>query len=156
MCTHTQPSSAYRPLLVYPGSIEQVLSAHPIVAECCVVPIPDTLKGHKPLGIVVVKHTHPSLFDHSQDPETWSTLPSKLMAEMVQAVRCDLGAIACFEKAVVVKRLPKTRSGKVLRRCIRDMVEGKEVKVPATIEDEGVIGEVSDILKREGLLKAKL
>ncbi|RUS22918.1 hypothetical protein BC937DRAFT_94967 [Endogone sp. FLAS-F59071] len=137
------------------GSVEQVLSAHPAIAECCVIPIPDALKGHKPLGIVVVKHTHPSLFNHSNDPETWSTLPPKLMAEMVQAMCRDIGAIACFEKAVVVKRLPKTRSGKVLRRCIRDMVEGKEVIVPATIEDEEVIREVSEVLKNEGLLPGK-
>ncbi|RUP00762.1 hypothetical protein BC936DRAFT_140712 [Jimgerdemannia flammicorona] len=134
------------------GSIEQILSAHDAVAECCVVPIPDPLKGHKPLGFVVVKHTNHSFFGHSNDPENWTTLPPKLMAEMVQAVRRDLGAIACFEKALIVKNLPKTRSGKVLRRCIRDMVDGKEVKVPATIEDELVIGEVRDTLARVGML----
>lgn len=132
------------------GSIEQILIAHPMVAECCVVPLPDKLKGHVPLGFCVLKHMDG--IDQKQ-----------LMAELVAATRRDLGAIACFDRAVFVPRLPKTRSGKTLRRCIRDMVEGKEVKVPATIEDETVLPEIAHILDSQGLipglqerLKAKL
>ncbi|KAG1613717.1 hypothetical protein G6F46_007500 [Rhizopus delemar] len=80
------------------GSIEQILISHPHIAECCVVPLPDQLKGHVPLGILVLNH---SAVDQDQ-----------LIKELVAATRRDLGAIACFEKAVIVSRLPKTRSGK--------------------------------------------
>lgn len=101
--------------------------------------MPDKLKGHVPLGVVVLKHVE----DIDQQ---------KLLAQLVAAVRSDLGAIACFDRAIFVPRLPKTRSGKVLRRCIRDMVDGKQVKVPATIEDDSVLPEIQDALHREGLL----
>ncbi|KAI8146364.1 hypothetical protein BJV82DRAFT_601505 [Fennellomyces sp. T-0311] len=121
------------------GSIEQILIAHPLVAECCVVPLPDKLKGHVPLGVVVLK-----LADNIDY--------AKLLRELITATRNDLGAIACFDRAVFVPRLPKTRSGKVLRRCIRDMVDGKPLIVPATIEDETVLPEIQDALRAEGLM----
>ncbi|KAG0177120.1 hypothetical protein DFQ29_005207 [Apophysomyces sp. BC1021] len=121
------------------GSIEEILTTHPMVAECCVVPLPDRLKGHVPLGILVLKHIDKFDFD-------------ALLKDLIFATRRDLGAIACFDRAVVVPRLPKTRSGKVLRRCVRDMVEGREVKVPATIEDETVLEEIEEILQKEGLI----
>ncbi|KAF7723194.1 hypothetical protein EC973_002269 [Apophysomyces ossiformis] len=121
------------------GSIEEILTTHPAVAECCVVPLPDPLKGHVPLGILVLKHIDNIDF-------------SALLKDLVIATRRDLGAIACFERAVIVPRLPKTRSGKVLRRCVRDMVEGRELKVPATIEDETVLDEIQQILQKEGLI----
>ncbi|RCH89218.1 hypothetical protein CU098_005269 [Rhizopus stolonifer] len=122
------------------GSIEQILASHPLVAECCVVPLPDKLKGHVPLGILVLKHQKMTL-----DQQV-------LNKELVEATRRDLGAIACFEKVVIVSRLPKTRSGKVLRRSIREMVEGKEVKVPATIEDEDALYEIYRVLKQHDLI----
>ena len=103
------------------------------------VPLPDKLKGHVPLGVVVLKHV--DNIDYT-----------KLLRELVVATRSDLGAIACFERAVFVPRLPKTRSGKVLRRCIRDMVDGKPLIVPATIEDETVLPEIQDALRIEGLM----
>ncbi|KAI9318546.1 acyl-CoA synthetase short-chain family member 3 [Dichotomocladium elegans] len=121
------------------GSIEQIINANHAVVECCVVPLPDKLKGHVPLAVVVLKHG-----DHSSH--------AQLTSELVAATRKDLGAIACFEKAVYVQRLPKTRSGKVLRRCIRDMVEGKPLRVPATIEDETVLPEIEDALRLHRLL----
>ncbi|KAI9491890.1 hypothetical protein BDB00DRAFT_883665 [Zychaea mexicana] len=121
------------------GSIEQILNANSKVAECCVVPLPDNLKGHVPLGIVVLRNGD-------------GVDLTKLLQELVAATRRDLGAIACFDKAVFVSRLPKTRSGKVLRRCIRDMVDGKPIKVPATIEDESVLPEIEHVLRIEGLL----
>ena len=101
------------------------------------------MKGHVPLGIVVLKN------DNSIDL-------TKLLRELVASTRSDLGAIACFEKAVFVERLPKTRSGKVLRRCIRDMVDGKPMRVPATIEDEAVLPEIEQVLRIEGLLPEPL
>ncbi|KAI7885967.1 uncharacterized protein EV154DRAFT_521656 [Mucor mucedo] len=134
------------------GTIEQILIAHPMVAECCVVPLPDKLKGHVPLGILVLTH------------EGQAMEADVLFKELVQATRRDLGAIACFEISVIVPRLPKTRSGKVLRRSIREMVDGKQVNMPATIEDEDTLYEIYDILSKRQLipldspllLKAKL
>jgi propionyl-CoA synthetase len=82
-----------------------------------------------------------------------------LRKDLVTAVRNDLGAIACLDKVVVVARLPKTRSGKVLRRCIRDMTAGNPVNVPATIEDVTVLKDIEAALAKEGLIpqtKAKL
>ncbi|KAI7851423.1 hypothetical protein BDC45DRAFT_607998 [Circinella umbellata] len=125
------------------GSIEQIINANPLVAECCVVPLPNKMKGHLPLGIVVLKNND-------------GIDLAKLLRELVASTRSDLGAIACFERAVFVERLPKTRSGKVLRRCIRDMVDGKPMKVPATIEDETVLPEIEHVLRIEGLLPEPL
>lgn len=103
----------------------------------------DKLKGHVPLGVMVLKQVE-------------NIDQKKLLAELISAVRSDLGAIACFDRAVFVPRLAKTRSGKTLRRCIRDMVDGKEVKVPATIEDETVLPEIQSVLQKEGLIPAAL
>lgn len=122
------------------GSIEEILIAHPQVAECCVVPKPDKLKGHVPLGILVLRH------------DSASVDKSTLEKELIDATRRDLGAIACFDTSVIVPRLPKTRSGKVLRRSIREMVDGKAVNMPATIEDEDALYEIYNILKTSGLL----
>lgn len=122
------------------GSIEEILISHSLVAECCVVPLPDKLKGHIPLGILVLSHS-----DEKVDE-------AKLLRELIAATRRDLGAIACFDKAVVVPRLPKTRSGKVLRRSVREMVDGKQVNMPATIEDEDALYEIYRILKENRLI----
>lgn len=122
------------------GSIEEILISHSLVAECCVVPLPDKLKGHVPLGILVLSHSNQKV-DEAQ-----------LLKELIAATRRDLGAIACFDKAVVVPRLPKTRSGKVLRRSIREMVDGKQVNMPATIEDEDALYEIYRILKENRLI----
>lgn len=103
------------------------------------VPLPDKLKGHVPLAAVVLKP------GQNFDKE-------KITRDLVAATRRDLGAIACFERAIYVQRLPKTRSGKTLRRCIRDMVDGKPVRVPATIEDETVLPEIEAILRQNGLM----
>ncbi|CAO3652353.1 unnamed protein product [Cunninghamella echinulata] len=128
------------------GSIEQIILSHPYVVECCVIPLPDKLKGHVPLGVIVLKHDI-----HLTQQE----FNKKVLPELIKSIRNDLGAIACFEKAVIASRLPKTRSGKVLRRCIRDMVDGKEVKVPATIEDESVLYEIENILFENNLIYSK-
>ncbi|KAI7899887.1 uncharacterized protein BX663DRAFT_519822 [Cokeromyces recurvatus] len=122
------------------GSIEEILIAHPLVAECCVIPLPDKLKGHIPFGLLVLKHV-----DTTFNNEI-------LYQELIQAIRRDLGAIACYEKSIVIPRLPKTRSGKVLRKSIREMVDGKQVNMPATIEDESVLFEIYSILKSNHLI----
>ncbi|KAH8553263.1 hypothetical protein BGW37DRAFT_485072 [Umbelopsis sp. PMI_123] len=125
------------------GSIEEILLSNTSVVETCVVPIPDSLKGHVPLALVV----------------TSGKVSDALRKDLVTAVRNDLGAIACLDKVVVVARLPKTRSGKVLRRCIRDMTAGNPVNVPATIEDVTVLKDIEAALAKEGLIpqtKAKL
>ncbi|KAI8979020.1 hypothetical protein BDB01DRAFT_798931 [Pilobolus umbonatus] len=121
------------------GSIEQILMAHPRVVECCVVPLPDKLKGHVPLGILVLQSDDTSAID-------------VLLKELVIAVRSDLGAIACFDRAVVVNRLPKTRSGKVLRRSIREMLEHNVVNIPSTIEDEDVLHDIYSTLNHHQLI----
>lgn len=92
---------------------------------------------------------------------TSGKVSSALQQDLVAAVRNDLGAIACLEKIIVVARLPKTRSGKVLRRCIRDMAAGNPINVPATIEDASVLTDIEAVLQKEGLipqatLKARL
>ncbi|KAI9249545.1 hypothetical protein BY458DRAFT_483171 [Sporodiniella umbellata] len=121
------------------GSIEQVMSGHPNVAECCVVPMPDKMKGHVPFGVIVKNHS--------------SSNESAILQELVKATRLDLGPIACFEKAIFVPRLPKTRSGKVLRKSIRELLEGKPISIPATIEDEGSLYEIQRILVKNNFIR---
>ncbi|KAI8099219.1 uncharacterized protein BX664DRAFT_272334 [Halteromyces radiatus] len=128
------------------GSVEQIIMSHPKVVECCVVPLPDPMKmkGHVPMGVIVLQQDHA----HCTQEEFNKTI----LPELIKATRNDLGAIACFDTAVIVSRLPKTRSGKVLRRCIRDMVDGKEVRIPGTIEDASVLLEIENILYKNKLI----
>ena len=112
------------------GSMEQSLLEHPALAEAAVVGAADQLKGQVPVGFVVTKADA----DISEE---------QLVKELVAQVRSDIGAVAAFRDAVVVPRLPKTRSGKVLRKTIREIVDGApDVKIPATIEDLSVIDDI--------------
>src|SRR5699024_4958032 len=104
------------------GSMEAVVAGHPAVAECAVIGINDTLKGQRPSGYVVLKA------GVEIDPET-------LRTELVTRVREEIGAVASFHDVTVVEALPKTRSGKILRKTMRQIVDGEEVQVPSTIED---------------------
>ncbi|MDW6093040.1 propionyl-CoA synthetase [Vibrio rhizosphaerae] len=118
------------------GEMEEVVGAHPAVAECAVVGVHDELKGQLPLGLVVLKNgmkvdTH------------------QLELELVGQVRDKIGAIACFHHAVVVERLPKTRSGKILRRVIRQIADGENYTVPSTIDDPLSLSELEQILLRD-------
>ncbi|MCU0579770.1 MAG: AMP-binding protein, partial [Desulfobacterota bacterium] len=122
------------------GGMEEILSRHPDVAECAVVGAADDLKGQVPVGMVVLK----SGVTRSQD---------EIIAELVQMVRKDLGAVASFKKAVVVKRLPKTRSGKILRGTMRKIADGEEFKIPSTIDDPVILDEIGDSLKTIGYAK---
>ena len=119
------------------GSIEEVLAAHPDVAECAVIGAADRLKGQLPVGFLVLK----AGVDRPADD---------IVAETVAMVREHVGPVAVFKKAVVVKRLPKTRSGKVLRATMRCIADCEEYKVPATIEDPVVLDEIGAGLQSIG------
>ena len=108
------------------GSIEAVVAAHPAVAECAVVGIHDDLKGQRPSGYVVLK----SGVDIDDDT---------LRSELVKRVRDEIGAVATFRDVTVVAGLPKTRSGKILRKTMRQIVDGEKYTVPSTIEDPAVL-----------------
>lgn len=122
------------------GAMEEVLAAHPDVAECCVVGAADTLKGEVPLGFVVLKA---GVTRGEQD----------IVKELVRMVRERIGPVAAFKDATVVKRLPKTRSGKILRGTIKKIADGAEYKVPATIDDAAILGEIGDSLGKLGYPK---
>ncbi|CAN5208728.1 propionyl-CoA synthetase [soil metagenome] len=108
------------------GAMEEVLAGHPAVAECAVIGVADETKGEVPMGLVVLKHG------------TTET-PEEISAQLVTKVRDEIGPVAAFKVAVVVDGLPKTRSGKVLRRTAKAIAEGREYSVPSTIEDPAVL-----------------
>ena len=116
------------------GRMEEVVSNHPDVAECAVVGARDPLKGQIPMGFVVLKAGVDRQWDAIQ-------------AEIIQGVRADIGAVASFKKALLVKRLPKTRSGKVLRRTLRDLADGRDYAIPSTIDDPEILGEIEQALQ---------
>jgi propionyl-CoA synthetase len=115
------------------GELEEVLSSHPAVAECAVVGIKDALKGQVPLGLVVIKNGI-------------KTSDEVLVAELKQSIRKYIGAIASLKDLVIIDRLPKTRSGKILRKTLRQMIDDQEIEIPSTIEDSQVIAELSSAL----------
>ena len=122
------------------GAMEEVLSGHPDVAECAVIGVADALKGHVPVGLVVLK----SGVDRAQ---------AVIVQELVDRVRAQIGAVAAFKQAVVVTRLPKTRSGKVLRATMRAMADGVAYNPPATIDDPKVLDEIGLALGSLGLAR---
>jgi propionyl-CoA synthetase len=115
------------------GSMEAVLAAHPAVAECAVIGVADELKGQLPRGLVVLKA------GVEIDPET-------LQRELVELVRSEIGAVASLRRVDVVAALPKTRSGKVLRKTMREIADGRDAVVPSTIEDPTVIDTLRPVL----------
>ena len=116
------------------GEMEEVVGKHSAVAECAVVGRQDELKGQMPMGFVVLK----SGIDIA---------PDQLIKELVELVRTDIGPVACFKEAYVVARLPKTRSGKILRKTIRQIANGEEYTVPSTIDDPSSLDEIKQIIK---------
>ncbi len=116
------------------GELEEVVAEHPAVAECAVIGIHDADKGQIPLGLLVLK-----------DGSNISA--EELRAELIASVRANVGAFANFKRAVVVSRLPKTRSGKILRQVLRKMVDGDAYTVPSTIDDPAVLDEVAQALE---------
>ena len=119
------------------GAMEEILADHPDVAECAVIGAADDLKGQVPVGFVVLK----AGVDRPND---------EIVAELVAMVRDRLGPVASFKQAVVVARLPKTRSGKVLRGTMRKIADGEVWDLPATIEDPAVLAEITDVLVSAG------
>ena len=119
------------------GGMEAVIAQHPAVAECAVIGVADTLKGQLPRGFVVLKA------GVEADPD-------QIRDELVKMVRDEIGAVASFKEVTVVGGLPKTRSGKILRKTMREIADGKDAAVPSTIEDESVLDTLRPALRREG------
>ncbi|MGD2129559.1 MAG: propionyl-CoA synthetase [Lysobacterales bacterium] len=117
------------------GALEEALATHPDVAECAVIGVEDTLKGEMPLGFVVLNAG--SQIDVAQ-----------LKSELVQTVRSQVGPIATPRDIIVVQRLPKTRSGKILRGTMRKIADHKDYAMPATIEDPAVLKEITEALDK--------
>jgi propionyl-CoA synthetase len=118
------------------GSMEAVIATHPSVAECAVIGVADPMKGQLPRAFVVLKA------GVEQDPD-------ELARELVARVREEIGAVAAFRDVTVVGGLPKTRSGKILRKTMREIADGKDANVPSTIEDAGVLDRLRPALRRD-------
>jgi propionyl-CoA synthetase len=124
------------------GGMEEVLAAHPDVAECAVVGAADTLKGQVPLGFLVLKNG----VDRAG---------TEIIAEVVKMVREQIGPVAAFKEAVIIQRLPKTRSGKILRGTMQKIADGEDYPMPATIDDPAILDEITVALQSIGYPKAK-
>jgi propionyl-CoA synthetase len=119
------------------GAMEEVLSSHPDVAECAVVGVADEIKGEVPVGFVVTK-------------AGVMRSEAEIVRELIDKVRSTIGPVAAFKTAAVVKRLPKTRSGKILRATMKKIAEGAEYTLPATIDDPAILTEITESLKTLG------
>lgn len=119
------------------GQMEEIVGSHPAVAECAVIGISDNLKGQLPLGLVVLK-------------DGASLGKDDLAAELKQMVRAKIGAVGCYDQSLIVQRLPKTRSGKILRRTMRQIADGEPFNVPSTIDDPAILDEISQAMKTAG------
>jgi propionyl-CoA synthetase len=108
------------------------LATHPAVAECAVIGVADEIKGQVPRGFVVLKA---------------GATAERLADELIEAVRENIGAVACFKLVDVVPALPKTRSGKILRKTMRGIADGRDEPVPSTIEDPAVLDALKPILR---------
>jgi len=122
------------------GAMEEIVAKHQDVAECAVLGANEQLKGEVPVGFAVLKA--------GVERE-----PDEIVKELVQMVRSDIGAVACFKQCAIVKALPKTRSGKTLRATMRKIVNGEKYTVPSTIEDESVLAGIEAAAKKLGLGK---
>ncbi len=124
------------------GGMEEVLSNHPDVAECAVIGVADDLKGQLPVGFLVLKA------GVTKDN-------SDIVSEVVAMVRDQIGPVAAFKQATVVERLPKTRSGKILRGTMQKIADNEEYKMPATIDDPAILGEIQEALEGIGYAEAR-
>jgi propionyl-CoA synthetase len=120
------------------GGMEEVLASHPAVAECAVIGVADQLKGEVPCGFVVLK-------------AGVATETRVVERELVALVRDRIGPVAAFKLAIVVARLPKTRSGKILRGTMKKIADGQAWSMPATIDDPAILDEISAALQARGL-----
>ena len=122
------------------GAMEEVLASHPDVAECAVIGVADALKGQVPLGFLVLK-------------AGTNRAPNDVVGEVVHKVREEIGPIASFRAGAVVARLPKTRSGKILRGTMQKIADGEAWRMPATIDDPAILDEIAAALKALGYAK---
>jgi propionyl-CoA synthetase len=120
------------------GGMEEVLASHPAVAECAVIGVKDALKGEVPCGFVVLKS------GVQQEP-------AEIEKDLVGLVRDKIGPVAAFKLAITVPRLPKTRSGKILRGTMKKIADGDEWTTPATIDDPVILEEIGEVLKNRGV-----
>ena len=121
------------------GQIEEAVASHPAIAECAVVGIRDSEKGQVPIGLVLLK-------------DGMNIARDALESELIQIVRNEVGPFTNFKRCVVVKRLPKTRSGKILRQVMRKMVDGDTFTTPSTIDDPEILNEIREDLTEAGLI----
>ncbi|MFK8075801.1 MAG: propionyl-CoA synthetase [Granulosicoccus sp.] len=122
------------------GAMEEVLSNHPDVAECAVMGVTDELKGQLPVGLVILNSGETKSHDEIRD-------------ELILKVRQDIGPVAAFKSVAIVEKLPKTRSGKILRGTMRSIADSKEWNMPATIEDPNVLEDITKSLQELGFAK---
>ncbi|WP_409485335.1 propionyl-CoA synthetase [Arsenicicoccus dermatophilus] len=122
------------------GAIEAALAGHPAVAECAVIGVADSFKGQVPRALVMLKSGVDASTEEAQE---------RLRNELVQRVREEVGAVAALHRVDIVDGLPKTRSGKILRKTMRQIADGQEAQVPSTIEDRGVLDSLTAVLRRE-------
>jgi acyl-coenzyme A synthetase/AMP-(fatty) acid ligase len=120
------------------GEMEEMVAAHDAVAECSVIGIADELRGQRPIGLVVLK-----------DGKDMSE--AQIEQELIASIREKIGAVAYFRNVLVVKRLPKTRSGKILRKIMRNIADGEHYAVPSTIDDPAILTEIHEHLKERGI-----
>ena len=113
--------------------MEEIVSSHAAVAECAVIGIKDDMKGQVPVGFVMLK-------------DGTSISESELEAELIQMIRQKIGAVASFKRAVIAPKLPKTRSGKILRKIMRFIADGETFSTPSTIEDISVLDDLRGLM----------
>jgi propionyl-CoA synthetase len=122
------------------GEMEEIIATHPDVAECAVIGATDSLKGQLPVGLAVLKAGS-------------KKQPKEIQKELYQLIRDQIGPLACYKETAVVARLPKTRSGKILRGTMRKIADGEEYKIPSTIDDPAILGEIEEAFKGIGYAK---
>ena len=120
------------------GGMEEVLASHPNVAECAVLGIADEVKGQLPLGLIVLK-------------AGVNKAAAQIEKECVKLVRDTIGAVAALKTVITIKRLPKTRSGKILRATMRKIADKEPFKAPATIDDPEILEEIAAAMKAHGI-----
>jgi propionyl-CoA synthetase len=124
------------------GAMEEILADHQDVAECAVLGVEDALKGQVPIGFIVLK-------------AGVTRAHAEIITDVVRMVRERIGPVASFKTATIVKRLPKTRSGKILRGTIQKIADDKEWKMPATIDDPAILDEITDALQTVGYARKR-
>lgn len=124
------------------GEMEEIIATHPDVAECAVIGAADSLKGQLPVGLIVLKAGS-------------KKQPKEIRKELAQLIRDEIGPLACYKETAVVARLPKTRSGKILRGTMRKIADGEEYKISSTIDDPAILGEIEEAMKGIGYAKKK-